>query len=94
MISLPVRLPGPVFLLGGLCPWSNVPSRGVCLLGGLHSMGGSVCRGLGRPSASTRKGRWLASYWNSFLLKHINVHSTSMRTYSEMGSTKMFVGEQ
>ena len=35
MMSLPVWLPGPMFLLGGLCPWSHVPSRG----GGLHPEG-------------------------------------------------------
>ena len=27
MMSLPVWVPGPMFLLGGLCPWSHVPSR-------------------------------------------------------------------
>ena len=35
MISLPVWLPGPMFLLGrrGLCPWFHVPSGGLCSRG-------------------------------------------------------------
>ena len=28
MMSLPVWLPGSMFLLGGLCAWSHVPSQG------------------------------------------------------------------
>ena len=28
MMSLPIWLPGPMVLPGGLCAWSHVPSRG------------------------------------------------------------------
>ena len=35
IMSLPVWLPGPLFLLGGLCTWSHVPSRRVCLQKGV-----------------------------------------------------------
>ena len=35
MMSLPVWLPGPMFLLGGLCPWSHVPLMGVSVQEGL-----------------------------------------------------------
>ena len=34
MKSLPVWVSGSMFLFGGLCPWSNVPSGGLCLGGG------------------------------------------------------------
>ena len=30
MTSLPVWLPGPMFLLGSLCLWYHVPSGGLC----------------------------------------------------------------
>ena len=30
MMSLPVWLPGPMFSLGVLCPWSHVPLGGLC----------------------------------------------------------------
>ena len=32
MMSLPVWLPGPMFLLEGLCLWCHVPPRGVFVL--------------------------------------------------------------
>ena len=52
MISLPVWLPGPMFLLVSLCPWSHIPSGGICLLGG----GGLPPRGgWADPSPRTRK---------------------------------------
>ena len=35
MMSLPVWLPGPMFLLAGLCSWSYVPSGRVLYIGGL-----------------------------------------------------------
>ena len=43
IMSLPVWLPDPMFLLGGLCPWSHVPFRwslstGLCP-GGLYPEG-------------------------------------------------------
>ena len=49
MMSLPVLLPGPMFLLGGLCPWSHVPSMGVSVWGSLSRglcLGGSLLGGL------------------------------------------------
>ena len=33
MMSLPVWLPGPMLFLVDLCPWSHVPSGGICLQG-------------------------------------------------------------
>ena len=36
MISIPVWLPGPMFLLGDLCPWPHVPWGGG---------GGGLCPG-------------------------------------------------
>ena len=39
MMSLSVWLPGPNNLLGGLCSWSHVPSRGSPSRGSLYSMG-------------------------------------------------------
>ena len=47
MMSLPVRLAGPMFLLRGLCPRSHVPS------GSGVSVQGGVCRA--NPSPSPRK---------------------------------------
>ena len=44
MMSLPVWLPGPMFLLGGLCPWSHVPSLGVSVQGA-SVQGGSLSGG-------------------------------------------------
>ena len=43
MMSLPVWLSGPMFLLRGLCPWSYVPSGGVYVEGGLYP--GGLCPG-------------------------------------------------
>ena len=39
MMSLPVWLPGPRFLSGGLCFWYHVPSRGICLWSHVPSRG-------------------------------------------------------
>ena len=52
MMSLPVLLPGPMFLLGGLCPWSHVPSRS-----GVSVQEGSLSRGVseGRPPPESEK---------------------------------------
>ena len=45
MMSLPIWLPGPMFLLGsGLCASSPVPSREVSLQGSLS--GGCLCLGV------------------------------------------------
>ena len=44
MISLPVRLPGPMFLPRGLCPWSYVPFRGSLSRGSLFR--GDLCPGV------------------------------------------------
>ena len=52
MMLLPVWLPGPMFLLGGLYPWSHVPSRVVSVMGGHFPEGGFSVRGgvsVGRP---------------------------------------------
>ena len=43
MMSLSVWLPGPMFLLEGLYPWFDVPSRSLCQGGYLYP-GGSLCR--------------------------------------------------
>ena len=40
MMSLPVWLPGPIFLLEGLCLWSHVPSRGSLSLTPFFLLGG------------------------------------------------------
>ena len=80
MMSLPVWLPGPMLLLGGICAWSHVPSRGVSVQrvvsvqGGLCP-GGSLSRGVSvqgvslteTPPPRTLKNRQYASYWNAFL---------------------------
>ena len=42
MMSLPVWLPCPMFLPGGLCLWSHVPSRGVSVSGSMFLPGGSL----------------------------------------------------
>ena len=41
MMSLPVWLPGPMFLFGGLCPWSHVSSGGLCPWS--HVSSGGLC---------------------------------------------------
>ena len=45
ILSLLVWLPGPMFLCGGLCPWTHVPCRGISVqtgsLSGLYS--GDLC---------------------------------------------------
>ena len=46
MMSFPVWLPGPMFLLGGLCPWSHVPSRVGVSVQGILCPGGSLSRGV------------------------------------------------
>ena len=52
MISLPVVLPGPMFLPGGLCPLSHVPSGvgGVSVLAPMFLPGGSLSGGMGSLS--------------------------------------------
>ena len=72
MMSLPVWLPGPMFLPGGLCAWSHVPSRG-CLSSGFLSRGSrsswSRSRGFSVQGVSickVKSGRYI-SYWNGFL---------------------------
>ena len=56
MMSLPVWLPGPVFLLRGLCP------------GGFLSNGslsrGPLSRVISREISWNQKRRWYTSYWN------------------------------
>ena len=63
MMSLPVWLPGPMFLQEG------VPTGGWG--------GGSVYSGLGTPipvprSSGSRQSGWSAYYWNAFLLRKGN----------------------
>ena len=60
MMSLHVWLPGPMLLMGGLSPWSHVPSKGgLCPEGGLCVEGG-LCPGgsLSRGSLSRRVSVW------------------------------------
>ena len=45
IMSLSVLLPGPMFLLGGLCPWSHVPSGDLCPW--FHVPSGDLCPGGG-----------------------------------------------
>ena len=45
IMLLPVFLSGPMFFLGGLCPWSHVPSRG-SLSRKVSVQVGSLSRGL------------------------------------------------
>ena len=62
MMSIPVWLPFPIFLLGISVPGPMV------LPGGL-SPGGSLSREslhVGRPSP-LKSEKWYASYWNAFL---------------------------
>ena len=68
MMSLPVSLLGPMFLLGwgGLCLWSHVPS------GGSLSRGVSVRETPGQrppPLPRTIKSGKYAYYWNAFLFE-------------------------
>ena len=73
MMSLPIWLPGPMFLLEGLSPWSHVRSSGGLCLGGLCLGGlcpGGLCPrgGLCRETPTrNQKSRRYASYWNAFL---------------------------
>ena len=57
MMLLPVWLPGPMFLLGGLYPWSHVPSRVVSVMGVTFQRGGSLFGGVsvGRPPESEKR---------------------------------------
>ena len=73
MMSLPVWLPGPMFSLGVLCPWSHVPFGG-SLFGGLclekSLFRGCLSRGCfcrETPLPPNQKSRRYASYWNAFL---------------------------
>ena len=70
MISLPVWLPGPMFLPGGLCLWSHVPSGRVSITDTPfdRDLPGQ------RPPCTVRSG-WYASYWNAFLLTVISLHN-------------------
>ena len=61
-----VSVPGPMFLLGGLCPGASL-SGGVCP-GGVCVWG--VCLYQGDPQGTVKSGRY-ASYWNAFLLVYI-----------------------
>ena len=73
MMSLPIWLPGPMFLLEGLSSWSHVRSSGGLCLGGLCLGGlcpGGLCPrgGLCRETPTrNQKSRRYASYWNAFL---------------------------
>ena len=53
MMPLPVWLPGPMFILKGLCPWSHVLSRGVSIQGSLL---GGLCPGGLCPRVSVQGG--------------------------------------
>ena len=63
MMSLPVWLSNPMFLLGGL--WSHVPSRGV-------SVSGLPDRPPPDRTPLYSKERAVRIHWNAFLL--INTH--------------------
>ena len=54
MMLLPVLLPGPMSLLGGLCLWSHVLSRVVSVQGGSLSRG--LCPGGLSPGGSLSRG--------------------------------------
>ena len=64
MMSLPVWLPGPMFLLGGLSLWSHVHSRG-SLSRGL-CLGGSLARG-SLPGRRAEKHEIYAAKFGSHL---------------------------
>ena len=64
MMSLPVWLPGPMFLQKGLCPWSKFLPGGLC-------PGVSV----GRPPQN-HKSRQYASFRNAFLFIYFLVSHT------------------
>ena len=64
MMSLLVWLPGPMFLPGGLYPWSHVPSGEWSLSGGGSlSIGVSVRRGSLLGGVSVRRGS-LSGGWS------------------------------
>ena len=78
MMSLPIWLPGPMFFLEGLSPWSHVrSSRGLCLgglcLGGLCPGGlcpqGGLCRETPNPESKKQAIRILLEC----ILVHFNV---------------------
>ena len=81
MMSLPVWLPGPIFLpggpmslvpcsVGGLCLWSHVPSR-VSLSGGVSL---TQTPWTETPLIRTVKSGQYASYWNAFLFGVVNLN--------------------
>ena len=75
MMSLPVWLPSPMFLLGGLCPGGSL-SLGFCL--------GVLSPSLGRGGLTppNQKSRQYGPYWNAFLLIkeiHETTHFVSCR---------------
>ena len=82
MMSLPVWLPGPMFLLGGLYRCSCVPFGGLCPRGSLSrgslSRGASLSRGVSvretsrteTPFRTVKSGQY-ASYWNAFLFNTV-----------------------
>ena len=85
MMSFPVWLPGPMFLLGGL--WSNVPSWGVSVEEDLCPRG--LCtRGISVKVVSVweglpdmvKSGRY-ASYWNAFLFNLISETLLSLNSH-------------
>ena len=97
MMSLPVWLPGLIFLLVGLCPGGlclGSLSRGDLCRGSL--LGGSLsredlCRGgggslSGGPPRMVKSGRYL-SYWNAFLLLIIFVVQQKYLFTSSLANT-------
>ena len=93
MMSLPVWLPNPMFLLGaslclvpcsllgGLCPGGVSVQEG-SLSRGRSLSGGSLSRSLCRETPQNQKSGWYASYWNALLLT-INVYSWSKTTNAD-----------
>ena len=81
MMLLPVLLPGPMSLLGGLCLWSHVLSRVVSVQGGPGlgvsvqevSLQGDLCPG-GSLSGIRYFPPWL-NHTNNFFLKDILLKS-------------------
>ena len=78
MMSLPVWLPGAMFLPGGgggLCPEGFCPG-GLCLRG-LHP--GDLCQGDSPETLYTVKSGQYALYWNGFLFYFV-IRTAELKT--------------